>query len=199
MPDGLKAERIEGLVYMAGATSADFHAVPHAELMAFFVWYKAMTRGVEVADNGTIHLDLDNDPQPDGSMYILPHYGGQIQMDKKGFIVGAPELVAEISGSSVSYDLNTKLRVYRRNGVREYLIHRVYDGAIDWFSLREDQYEQIPVDADGIIRSRAFPGLWLNPTALVERELAEVLRVLQLGLASQEHAEFVRRLAGTQA
>ena len=198
MPEEVKAERIEGMVYMAAATSANFHGVPHAKLMAFFGWYQAMTKGVDVADNSTIHLDLDNDPQPDSCMYVLPSHGGQVKIDKKGFIFGAPELAAEISGSSVSYDLNTKLPVYRRNGIREYIIHRVYDGEIDWFSLRDDQYERLPLDPDGIIRSVAFPGLWLKPAALVEQDMGEVLRVLQLGLATAEHAEFVAKLAGAK-
>jgi Uma2 family endonuclease len=126
---------------------------------------------------------------------IHPSHGGSVQIDEKGFIVGSPELVAEIAGSSVHYDLVTKHEVYRRNGVREYLIHRVYDGAIDWFALRDGQYEPLPVDADGIIRSLAFPGLWLKAASLVDQDMPEVLRVLQLGLASVEHAEFISRLA----
>jgi Uma2 family endonuclease len=35
---------------------------------------------------------------------------------------GAPELIVEIAASTASYDLHDKLRAYRRNGVREYLV-----------------------------------------------------------------------------
>ena len=40
------------------------------------------------------------------------------------YVAGAPELIAEIAVSSVSYDLHDKLRAYHRNGVREYLVWR---------------------------------------------------------------------------
>jgi len=37
------------------------------------------------------------------------------------YLEGAPELILEIAGSSVSYDVHDTLEVYRRHGVREYL------------------------------------------------------------------------------
>lgn len=195
MPESVKAERIEGLVYMRmPGVSADLHGVPHAHLVAWLGWYGAFTPGVQVADNSTIHLDLDNDPQPDACLYVRPSHGGQIKKEN-GFIVGAPELILEVSGSSVSYDLNAKLNAYRRNGVREYLVHRVYDGEFDWFILREGQYDRLAPDADGVLRSREFPGLWLKPDAMLAGDLAQVLQVLQAGLASPEHQAFLQRLA----
>lgn len=196
MAENVKAERIEGIVYMpAAAVTADFHGVPHAHVITFLGNYRAFTSGVEVADNSTTLLDLDNDPQPDACLYVLPSHGGTVEINEKGYIVGAPNLIVEISGSSVSYDLNAKLNAYRRNGVREYLVHRVYDGEFDWFILREGQYDRLAPDADGILRSREFPGLWLKPDAMLAGDLAQVLQVLQTGLASPEHQAFAQRLA----
>jgi hypothetical protein len=91
-------------------------------------------------------------------------------------------------------DLHLKLHVYRRNRVREYLVWRVLDQAIDWFTLRNDQYERLTLDAEGAYRSVIFPGLWLDPAALTRGEMARVLHVLQQGLASPEHAAFVGQL-----
>ena len=95
---------------------------------------------------------------------------------------------------SVSYDLHAKLHVYRRNGVREYVVWRVLNREIDWFVLRAGQYERLPLDANGLLRSEVFAGLWLDPAALVQGNLARVLAVVQQGLASPEHATFVARL-----
>ena len=57
----------------------------------------------------------------------------------------------------------------------------------------------IPVDiepeADGIIRSQVFPGLWLDKSALLEGDLAKVLQVLGQGLSSPEHRSFVGSFA----
>jgi Uma2 family endonuclease len=149
---------------------------------------------VEVSDNSTVRLDLDNEPQPDALLLIDPARGGQVRFSPDDYIEGSPELVAEVASSSVSYDLHAKLHVYRRNGVREYVVWRVLEQAIDWFVLRAGQYERLPVDANGLLRSEVFPGLWLDAVALVRGELATVLAIVQQGLGSPEHAAFVARL-----
>jgi hypothetical protein len=78
--------------------------------------------------------------------------------------------------------------------VREYLIWQIYEQRLDWFYLHEDEYEPLPPDADGITRSRVFPGLYLDTTALLAGDLARVLAVLQAGIETDEHAAFTDRL-----
>lgn len=194
MPELKKAELIEGVVYMAAAVRWDNHAGPHADLMTWLGVYRASTPGVLVGDNGSIRLDLDNEPQPDGTMLIGPKFGGKAVLSKDDYVEGAPEFVAEISGSNVSLDMNKKMRVYLRNGVQEYLVWRVYDGEIDWFSLRQGQYERLAADAGGIVRSGVFPGLWLDARAMVEGRLIDVLKTLQEGIGSAEHGAFLGML-----
>lgn len=121
--------------------------------------------------------------------------GGQGVVDADGYVEGAPELAAEVAASSASYDLGVKLEVYREHGVREYVVRRVEERAVDWFALCGDRYERLPPGPDGILRSEVFPGLWLDPEALVTGDLPRVATVLQHGLASPEHVAFVERLA----
>jgi hypothetical protein len=152
--------------------------------------YKISTPGTQGADNATVRLDLDNEPQPDGLLFIDPDKGGQVVIDKDGYVVNGPELIAEISASSVSIDLNKELPVYRRNRVREYIVWRVYDEVIDWFYLEGDDYVPILADEAGVRKSRVFPGLWLDGPAMLRGDLAVVMAILQQGLASAEHVEF---------
>jgi Uma2 family endonuclease len=193
MPHVSKAELVEGVVYMPSPVSADGHGVPHADFMGWLAQYRAFTPGVQVGDNATLRLDLDNEPQPDGYVRILPEIGGQSRT-VDGYVEGAPELVAEVAASSASYDLHDKLNAYRRNGVREYIVWRVWDRAIDWFVLRSGRYETLEVNSDGLYRSEVFPGLWLDMAAMLGGDLARVLAVVQQGLATAEHAEFVKKL-----
>jgi Uma2 family endonuclease len=194
MPHLKKAELIEGVVYVPSPVRHRQHGSPHAHLISWLGLYAANTPGVEVGDNSSVRLDLDNEPQPDGLLFIDPAFGGQVRISADGILEGAPELVAEVASSSVSYDLHAKLHVYRRNGVREYIVWRVLEGEIDWFVLRAGQYERMPLDANGLLRSEVFVGLWLDPAALVRGDLATVLAIIQQGLASPEHAAFVTRL-----
>ncbi len=126
-PDLKKAELIEGVVCMPSPTRSGSHARPHAPLVGWLFAYVASTPGVQLNDNPTIRLDLDNEPQPDVALLIDPAAGGQARVSDDDCIEGAPELVAEIAASSASYDLHDKLHAYRRNGVCEYLVWRTLD------------------------------------------------------------------------
>jgi Uma2 family endonuclease len=194
MPQLKKAELIEGEVYMPSPVRIRRHSGPHFHLITWLGVYTSASPGVEGGDNSTVRLDLDNEPQPDGLLFIDPARGGQARISEDDYIESAPELVGEIASSSASYDLHAKLNVYRRSGVREYIVWRVLDRQIDWFVLREGSYERKPPDADGILRSEVFPGLWLDAAAMIEGNPARVLAVLQQGLGSAEHAAFVARL-----
>lgn len=70
MPNLKKAELIEGVVYMAAALRYKSHGEPHAYIMSWLGVYKAATPGVGIADNTTVCLDADNEPQPDALMRI---------------------------------------------------------------------------------------------------------------------------------
>src|SRR5262249_35970449 len=150
--------------------------------------------GVRGSDNGSLRLDMENMPQPAAALLVEPSHGGQAKISEDDYIEGAPELVAEVSASSASIDLNLKQRIYRRNQVREYLVWRVLDEAIDWFVLQRSRYAPLPVDSEGIYRSKIFPGLWLDSQALIQSNLDRVLQIAQAGIACPEHATFVAKL-----
>jgi Uma2 family endonuclease len=194
MPAGTRAELIEGTVYMSSPVRWDFHAGRHADLIAWLSIYRINTPGVQLGDNGTLRLDAHNEPQPDATLIVMPAFGGRAKVSDDGYLEGTPELVAEVSGSSVSIDLHRKLEAYRRNGIPEYLVWRVEDRAVDWFALKGGAYEPIPADGEGIVRSTIFPGLWLAPRALIDADLMRVAAVARLGLTSPEHEQFELRL-----
>lgn len=195
MPNLKKAELIEGVVYVPSPVRHEGHGRQHSALNYWLSVYSASTPGLEVSDNATVRLDLDNEPQPDLLLRIVS--GGQSRVDPDGFIDGAPEFVAEIASSSAAYDLHQKLNVYRRHGVREYIVWRVLEHAIDWFVLRDGSYERLHADETGVLRSEVFPGLWLDVPAMIRGDMATVLKVLGEGLASHEHEEFVVDLQQT--
>jgi Uma2 family endonuclease len=197
MPQLKKAELIEGVVYMPSPVRYRHHGLPTRFLSTWLGTYQAATPGIGGGDNSTIRLDLDNEPQPDLCLFIDPLFGGMVRITADDYLEGALDLAVEVASSSASYDLNVKLDVYRRNGIQEYLVWRVLDGAIDWFQLGEGQYHRQSPGADGFLHSAVFPGLWLDPAALLAADLARVLAVLQTGTASPEHAAFVAKLAAS--
>ncbi|MDJ0734371.1 MAG: Uma2 family endonuclease [Nostocaceae cyanobacterium] len=194
MPNVKKAELIEGVVYVASAVRAKSHGRPHAQIMTWLGAYYAATPGVDLADNATVRLDLDNEPQPDALLRIEPQLGGRSRITEDDYIEGAPELIVEVAASSASYDMNDKLKVYRRNAVQEYLVWQIYENRLDWFCLHNSEYINLEPNAKGIIQSQVFPGLWLAVDALLTGDLARVLAELQKALATPDHQAFITRL-----
>ena len=194
MPGVKKAELIEGVVHMPTPVRYRSHGYPHTDIIWWLKTYCIATPGVGMADNASVRLDLENELQPDALLRLEPAAGGQSRISEDDIVEGAPELVVEIAATSSSADLHSKLRVYRRNGVKEYVVWRVLDQELDWFALGEEEPVRLEADEAGVICSQAFPGLCLAVRALLQGDLNAVLSEVQKGLQTPEHAAFVKRL-----
>jgi Uma2 family endonuclease len=191
-PKGLKAELIGGIVYVASPLKIG-HGSHHLYLGAVLVAYESRTPGVESADNTTIQLGPEGEPQPDLFLRILPEYGGQSRTTADDYVEGAPELIVEIANTSRAIDLHAKRKDYIRYGVREYLVLTLKEQRLRWFDLHKG--EELEADVEGICRVRCFPGLWIDEAALLRKDLPRLMQVLEQGLATQEYAESVDQLA----
>lgn len=191
MPRDFRAELVGGVVYVASPLKRR-HGTNHLPLGMVLFAYEHRTPGTESGDNATLLLGDDAEPQPDLYLRILPEYGGQSSTTKDDYVKGPPELVAEIAHSSRALDLHAKRHDYARYGVREYLVFSLRDNQLLWFDLQEDR--ELPADADGVIRIRTFPGLWINMAALIARDFGNLIATLEQGLETPEHAAFMERL-----
>ena len=194
MPNVKKAELIEGTVYVPSPLRYRQHGLPHSQIMTWLGNYAIATLGLETADNTTVRLDFDNEPQPDALLRVEESVGGNSRISEDDYVEGAPELIVEMASSSASYDLHDKLQVYRRNGVREYLVWLVEDQEFRWYFWREGTYQQLAPNESGILKSPFFSGLWLDVSAILGGEMQQVLAILNSGLASQEHQRLVQQL-----
>ena len=122
-----------------------------------------------------------------------PAKGGQARISADDYIEGPPELAVEIVASSSAYDLHQKKGAYRRNGVREYLAWITGEKRLLWWELRDEEYQEITPEADGLLKSRSFPGLWLDTVALLRGDMKGVLAALRRGLDDPEHGAFAAK------
>ena len=174
-PEIRSAELIEGVVYVAGRVSARDHGEQHAAMAGWVGGYGATHTEAHAASRATVILDQANEVQPD--IVLIREAGGSSRITPDGYIQGPPELVVEIAASSTSQDLHQKKNAYRRNGVQEYIVWRVLDGAIDWFALRDGQYVAHAPNASGVIESAVFPGLRLDVAAMLAGDISKVVAV----------------------
>ena len=183
---------------MGSPVRVQLHGAPHGVLVTLAGVYALNTAHVQMADNTTVRLDADNEPQPDVLLRIMPKAGGRCRDTEDDYLEGAPELVIEVAGSSASVDLHKKKHAYQRNGVQEYLVWQVENARIDLWQLVEGEYQPIS-PTDGVLRSAVFPGLWIDSEALVGGDFAKALATLNAGLASAEHTEFSTKLQAANA
>ena len=173
MPENVRAELIEGIVYMASPVRFEAHAQPHGRMVTWLGNHADTHPGVLLGVDATVRLDAHNEPQPDA---FLRYEAGRSRLLDDDYIEGAPELVLEISASTASRDLHVKKEVYGRAGALEYITWRVRDGELDWFILRNDAFESLDPGSDGITESEAFPGLRMNVKELLAGNYAAALR-----------------------
>lgn len=166
-----KAEHINGVVYVPSPTYLPHHSRPHG-IMATWLGNYAVPRDIILSDGGgTVILPTGNTVEPDVALFRERE---DLVIPDRGPVEGAPDLVVEISASTTSYDLHQKKDAYEAAGVKEYVVWRTYDRAVDWFRLVDDAFERVePVE--GRVESAVFPGLVLDIAALLEGDYAKVL------------------------
>jgi len=194
MPPGTRAELTGGVVHVRRRTTVS-HSRFQKHVSAWLCGYEDATPGVEGGDSPSTILGDDSEPQPDACLFIRPELDGQIRVGEDEYIRGAPELVVEVASSTESYDLHAKKCDYERAGVREYVVIAVRQREVFWFVLRDGNFEPMGPDTDGFYRSQIFPGLWLDPDALLRMDGKRIRDVLQQGIETPERAEFVKNLS----
>jgi Uma2 family endonuclease len=176
-PDIKKAELVNGVVYVPSPVRFLQHGRPHGLVMLWLGTYCVRDPELLLADNTTVLLDDRSEVQPDAFIWRAEPGGPRLTED--GYVEGAPQLVVEVAASSASYDLHDKMEAYRRNGVREYIVWRVLDNAIDWFRLHEGEYVRLEPDAEGVIESEEYPGLRLHLSSLLAGDRVDLLSWLR--------------------
>jgi Uma2 family endonuclease len=194
MPEHVRAELIGGMVYMPSPAKPS-HGRMHSRLMGWLSYYEEETPGVELYDNTTTILGEESEPQPDACLIIPPERGGQMHVNQRGYLAGAPEFIAEVASSSESIDLHDKKADYEKAGVKEYVVVALRQQRVFWFVARKGRFEALAAGPDGILRSEVFPGLWLDAQALLKLDGRRLRSVLQKGLKTAEHAAWVADLA----
>jgi Uma2 family endonuclease len=181
-PDIARAELVMGVAYVPSPTRAQEHAEPHASLALWLGTFKAGAPGVRMAVEVTVFLaGSESEVRPDLCLYrLVPE--GRVRVRDDGYLEGAPDLIAEVAASSVSYDLHDKMEAYRRAGVQAYIVWRVLDKQIDWFRLVNGRYVRPRPDARGVLVSHVFPGPRLAVERMLSGDDAGVLTELTRGL-----------------
>ena len=210
----IKAELLEGVVYLEGDLEGDLggdlegaeemvsmrrrHGSWHVLVSGLVDRYLIATPGTDGYGNTSTLTDEPSEPQPDVSLVVESDRGGQTTVDENDWVHGLPEMAIEVSISSSRHDRSVKWRVYEAGSVREYVVVDLDAGEVVLFRRRGDRFEEAEPTGDASTpqhRLETLPGFWLDNAAVLTRQTAAAWATLETGLATEEHAAFVRRLA----
>jgi Uma2 family endonuclease len=191
MPADFRAELIDGTVFIREPLGIP-HASNHADLTTLLGIYKLKTPGLQLCDSASVFLSSNDEVQPDLLLRILPKYGGSSKDTYTGYIAGAPELVIEVAHSSRAIDLFKKRKRYEKFGVQEYMVFCLAPAEIFWFEKDSPNYKSIQKE-NGVYKSKIFPGLWIDEAAMIRTDSDKWMAVLEEGLRSKEHEQFVKQ------
>jgi len=196
MPELRHAELIGGRVFLMPSPVSPQHGEPHARLAKWFGYYQVFTPGLELLLDTTTRFDDANVAQPDAQLNLPVHAGGRTIRSNPSHVAGVPDLVAEIAYSSENKDLRENFELYQSAGVREYLVWRTCQDAIDWWVNTDAGFRLIQPDEAGVMRSEKFPGLCLDRDLLIQGDDAGLLRLVERTCGQDpRHPAFCQRLS----
>ena len=181
MPENVRAELIGGVVYLEDPAvmmkkqhGGLGHLVQH-----WISLYCDAVPDLEPYDGTTVILGEYGEPEPDATLRRPP----ASHTEEGDFVESPPELVVEVSDATRTRDFGPERRDYERYGVAEYVIVDVRRDRVVWYVRDEsDRFVILKPDADGLLKSRVFPGLWLDPGALLERDRKRLRAAVERGI-----------------
>ena len=192
-PPGFRAELIGGVVHVRGQESvsiSNLHAIYQQWLSAWFYEYVKRTPGVRAYSTPTVQLGENAEPEPDGALLRLRPGEETDSENLPRYVDRPPELTAEVAVSSLATDLGAKFRDYHAAGVAEYVVFDVRGRRVRWFARDADGvFVDLAPGADGCLKSRAFPGLWLDAAAFFAEDAAGLEAAVARGVAARDAAD----------
>jgi Uma2 family endonuclease len=175
-----KADLINGVIYMSTPPTLEHEDEFGFLLTIVRIYVRRKKLGVVLGSRAAMKLSDENAPEPD-LMFISKE---KLAKAKGKAVLGAADLVIEIiSPGSRWLDLGEKKEAYAKFGVREYWAIDPFRQVASFWKNNNGIWEELPVDAMGIMRSSALPGFWLRVDWLFAEELPDESTVIATILA----------------
>lgn len=177
VPDGQKADLLDGVIYMASPDSrrSDDLTGFIGFLMRGYNCAKKIG-GVVTGSRFSFRLTRYRAPEPDVG-YVGPE---RLHLLTEREMKGGPDAAIEVvARDSRRRDYGEKKRIYEQAGVTEYWIIDPLKGGVEFHRLNNGRYELVALEDGHSFRSAVIPGFWLDVHWLLARPLPDEYDCLQ--------------------
>ena len=183
VPDGQKADLIDGVIYMASPDTRRSDRL--GGFIKFLMQGYAAVQGLGEVYGSRFAFELSQfrAPEPDAAFVRTE----RLHLVSERRMVGGPDIAVEIvSRESRQRDYGEKKQLYAEAGVSEYWIIDPLQRRVEFHRLRAGRYEPVPLEQNRIFRSAVLEGFWLDVEWLLAEPLPNEYQKLQEMLAQQE-------------
>jgi Uma2 family endonuclease len=176
VPDGQKADLIDGVIYMASPDTRR-HDRLGGWIKFLLQGYTAVNRLGEVyGSRFAFALSEFRAPEPDVAFVRSE----RLSLVEERRMVGGPDIAVEIvSRDSRQRDYGEKKQLYAEAGVSEYWIIDPLQQRVEFHRLHAGRYELVPLEHNRLFRSAVLEGFWLDVEWLVAKSLPNEYDILQ--------------------
>jgi Uma2 family endonuclease len=177
VPDGQKADLIDGVIYMASPDSRRANKLTGFVYRLFQGFLEARNLGGEVFySRFACRLSELCAPEPDVA-YVRPE---RVSLVEEGGMRGGPDIAVEVvSRESRHRDYEDKRRLYEEAGIPEYWLVDPVQRRVEFLVLEDGRYRLAPLEANRLFRSRALPGFFIDVDWLLADLLPPATRCLE--------------------
>jgi Uma2 family endonuclease len=181
VPDGQKADLIDGVIYMASPDTRRHDLLEG--LLKFLLQGYAAARGLGEVYGSRFAFELSalRAPEPDVAFVRSE----RLHLVDERRMAGGPDIAVEVvSRDSRQRDYGEKKQLYAEAGVAEYWIVDPLQQRVEFHRLNAGRYELIPLEHNRIFRSTVCTGFWLDVEWLLAEPLPNAYEKLQEILAA---------------
>jgi Uma2 family endonuclease len=143
LPEDTRSEVIDNVLYMPPTPSFEHQDISLGLAMSIRLYTEKNKLGKCVVAPLSVYLDHENVVEPDIIFIKTEHLG----IIKKGKIRGTPNMLVELlSPGNRKHDLVTKLELYQRFAVPEYIIIDPLTKEVRHYVLENATYKQLPAE-----------------------------------------------------
>ncbi len=160
VPDGQKADLIDGVIYMASPDSLRANDLTGFVYRLIQGFLEARGLGGRVVfSRYAFRLSELHAPEPDVA-YVRAE---RVELVGQGSMRGAPDIAVEVvSRESRHRDYDEKRRLYEQSAVFEYWIIDPLQQRVEFLVLEGGGYQLARLEENRLFRSRALPGFWVD-------------------------------------